>query len=75
MNAFQKVGVFVIRVVGSVGIAIGSLGLAYVGMVATQILPPSPRASLVSSLMWVGEGILICVVARPVGKFLGQGLG
>ena len=74
MNTFQKVGVFISRLVGAAIAAIGAMGLVYAALVVKGTLAASPRASFGSSLVWLVAGAVVCVVAGPAGKLLGRGL-
>jgi len=75
MNIFQKIGAFLARIVGTILIYVGAMGLAYYtylcmnGRAAT--LAPS---RVYGSVIWLALGIVILLLARPLGWLWGRGL-
>jgi len=76
VNHYQRIGVFTLRIVGLLIVVIGLMGEIYAlaaraGMVAVG---PSDPASMGNSSLWIGCGVALILLARPVGRFLGKGL-
>jgi hypothetical protein len=76
MNKYQRVGIFLVRVLGAVALALGALGFLLAVGEHTGLLTPDPSwpSSFGVSLVWLGVGALLVGIARPVGRLLGKGL-
>jgi hypothetical protein len=76
MNKYQRVGVFLSRVLGAVALALGLLGFVLAASEHAGLLTPDPSwpSSFGVSLAWMGVGGLLVGLAGPVGRLLGKGL-
>ena len=76
MNKYQRVGVFLVRVLGAVALALGSLGFLLATCEHAGLITPDPSwpSSFGVSLVWLGVGALLVGIATPVGRLLGKGL-
>lgn len=76
MNKYQRVGVFLVRVLGAVALALGVLGVIFAASEHAGILTSDPSwpSSVGVSLVWMGVGGLLVGIAGPVGRLLGKGL-
>ena len=76
MNQYQRIGTFIIRVVGLVVCAVGLMGLIHIlflqvfGGDSSSI----PEQRRIASAIWAAFGLLLLVLARRLGEFLGRGL-
>jgi hypothetical protein len=76
MNKYQRVGVFLVRVLGAMALALGLLGVILAASEHAGLLTPDPSwpSSVGVSLVWIVVGGLLVGIARPVGRLLGKGL-
>jgi hypothetical protein len=79
VNVYQKVGILVMRLLGTLVTLVGLMGLAYfaVHLVSSSRdsgASPTDRGSGIMSLVWAAVGPLLVAYARPIGRRLGSGL-
>jgi hypothetical protein len=76
MNQYQRIGTFIIRLVGALFMLVGALGMLYalavkVGLVAE--IPSRPSSSAMS-IVWLVGGAAFILLCKPIGRWLGHGL-
>jgi hypothetical protein len=77
MNQYQRVGTFIVRIVGSVAILVGVIGVGYAAVVKAGLVSQaaSDRASMAVSAVWAGCGLVLLLASDRLGRWLGRGLG
>jgi len=77
MNAYQKTAIFILRIAGCVLVVVGVMGLIYV-IAAVRATGQGPNTDssdrLVASLVWLGGGLVMLLLSKPIGRLLGRGL-
>jgi hypothetical protein len=68
VNSYQKIGVFVIRVVSTIILGAGLMGFIHAAVGAYE--PLHFRAAIA----WSIAGAVFFALADPVGRFIGRGL-
>jgi len=76
MNQYQRVGTFIVRIVGSVAMLVGVIGIGYAAVVKAGFVSQaaSDRASMAVSTVWLGCGLVVLLSASRLGRWLGRGL-
>ncbi len=76
MNHYQKLATVLVRCVGGLSATLGALGLLYGAALRAQGVPFSPdQAERFGASFWyIVVGIVVFLLARPIGRLLGRGL-
>jgi hypothetical protein len=78
MNIFQKIGIFVYRLLGVVCLFFGVSGIAYGLMLQSVGMPDSAGMtagySLFSGAFYFVLGLALLLFSGPLGRLLGSGL-
>jgi hypothetical protein len=76
MNHYQRMAILLVRLMATVAIVLGLLGLLYGAVLLTYGPPFTAQQSerWVASLWYIGLGLALFVGSRPLGRFLGRGL-
>jgi hypothetical protein len=76
MNQYQRMGTFVVRLIGVVVGLLGVFGEVYAATVAAGIMVASPGRppSVLGSVFWLAGGVALVSASRPLGRWLGRGL-
>jgi len=76
MNHFQKLATVLVRVAGLANAVLGVLGLAYgaVQRASGRTLTPDEIERWGASFYWILLGVMLFLLARPLGRLLGRGL-
>ena len=76
MNRYQMAAILVVRMVGCALALIGLVGPLSVAVMTAlgQSAPSYPSQRYVGSLIWLIGGVVLVVVAKPIGRRLGSGL-
>ena len=76
MNSYQKAGAFIARLVGGVAAMAGAMGPVYVAAskAVGQEVPEYAAERWLGSLLWLAFGLLLIVLAKPIGRLTGRGL-
>ena len=76
LSHYEKLGVLVLRLVAVVAAGLGLLGLAYHSLVsaAGSALSAEAQERFAGSIWYLGGGILLFVLSRPLGRLLGRRL-
>jgi ABC-type enterochelin transport system permease subunit len=76
MNQYQRVGTFIVRIVASVAILVGVIGIGYAAVVKAGLVSQaaSDRASMALSAVWLGCGLILVFLSGRLGRWLGRGL-
>ena len=75
MNFFQKLAVFILRLVGFTMLVVAAVGLGYYSICrAFGNTGDIPLSQLWGSYIWFAEGGILYAVSKPVGRALGNGL-
>lgn len=76
MNHYQKIAIVLVRTAGAAAAAVGMLGFVYGTTLVMRGAPLSPdQAERYGSSVWyVVFGLVLFLVARPLGRLLGRGL-
>ena len=76
MNSYQKFAVFLIRVTGVVVAVRAIVGPVQVGLLRLLGVRgyDYPTERWLASLFWGVGGIVLVLLAKPIGRFLGRGL-
>ena len=76
MNTYQKTAIFVLRIAGCALAIVGAMGLIY--FLARRAAGQSPSADLsdrlLASIVYLGCGLLVLFLSKPIGRLLGRGL-
>ena len=74
MNFYQRLGVFLTRIIGLFVAIIGAMGLFdyLVGRVQGS---PNPSERLGAAFTWTAVGVVVFALGKPLGRLLGGGLG
>ena len=76
MNVFQKIGVFIMRLLGVVMVIIAVMGACmYAVHSARGTLNADISTRLPATIEWFVAGSVLLAMSKPVGKFIGAGLG
>ena len=76
MNVFQRTGTFIVRLFGVVMVIVAVMGgCMYAFHVARGTVDPVVTAKAVAAVEWLVAGAILLAVSKPLGKFLGAGLG
>ena len=76
MNTFQKVGVFIVRLIGIIMVVIAVMGASsYAVHEARGTVNTDLSQRLPIAIEWFITGGLLSALSKPIGKFLGVGLG
>ena len=76
MNQYQRIGTFIVRLVGGVVVLVGILGMIYATSVKASLVAetPSHPASFAVSAVWLAGGVAVLLSAGRLGRWLGHGL-
>jgi hypothetical protein len=76
MNQYQRVGTFIVRIVASVAILVGVIGIGYAAVAKAGLVSQavSDRASMALSAVWLGCGLIGVLLSGRLGRWLGRGL-
>jgi hypothetical protein len=76
MNQYQRVGTFIVRIVASVAILVGVIGIGYAAVVKAGLVSQaaSDRASMALITVWLGCGLILVLLSGRLGRWLGRGL-
>lgn len=71
MDHYQRVGTFVVRIIGSIAILVGVIGVGYATAVKAGLVsqPASDGASMAVSVFWLACGLIL----QPLSERLGVG--
>ncbi len=78
MNIFQKTAVFLLRIMGSAIAVIGAIGpgcvtsVTILGHGMPEYAPPTDRWA--ASVVWLIGGVVLVLVSKPIGRWIGTGL-
>jgi hypothetical protein len=76
MNAYQKSGIFIARIVGTVMVVVAVAGLGYYVVLAVRGDTSSiPGYKVGASILWLVFGSVLVAVSKPLGQFWGSDLG
>ena len=76
MNQYQRIGTFIIRLVGALFLLIGALGMVYAVAVKTGVVAeiPTRPSSGAMSIVWLIGGAAFILLCKPIGRWLGHDL-
>jgi hypothetical protein len=76
MNTFQKFGIFLVRLIGSAICVRGAVGpvTALINVLAGIQAPAIETRQWLGSAEWIVFGILLVLISKPAGTYLGEGL-
>jgi di/tricarboxylate transporter len=76
MNQYQRIGTFLIRLIGFVVAIVGALGGIHATAVRAGIVAASPSRppSAWWSALWLASGLVLLSSANVLGRWLGRGL-
>jgi len=76
MNTYQKVGTFLVRVVGGALLFVasaGPFGVLAAGISGTAT-PSYPSERWLGSFVWAVAGAALILASKPLGRLAGRGL-
>ena len=77
MNIFQKIAAFLIRLLGFLSALTGILGFIYYALlyygIGTIETESSAKTDLFSCIFYTVLGMILYIISKPLGKFLGAG--
>jgi len=76
MNHYQKIATVLVRAAGAAAAAVGVLGFVYGTVLVARgtSLSPDQAERYGSSVWYVVFGLMLFLLARPLGRLLGRGL-
>jgi hypothetical protein len=76
MNHYQRIAILLVRLTATIVFALGLMGLFYGAALSTYGAAMTEQQSerWIGSFWYIGFGLAIFVVSRPLGRFLGRGL-
>jgi hypothetical protein len=77
MNRYANLGVLIFRTIGVVMFAIGLMGVLYYALsvwVSSSTGDTEGSARAIASPFYMGAGLIMFLVGKPLGKLVGKGL-
>ena len=79
MGHYAKLAAMIIRVLGVIIALIGVMGFVYWGLAGVFLEQATPERSVqvarvLSSAEFMGVGVIVFLLGRPLGRLIGKGL-
>ena len=76
MNTYERIGIFGLRLLATGMLLVAIMGVVgYFSHVAGGVVGPDVSARGYATAEWFAAGVVLAFVAKPLGKWLGRGLG